>query len=299
MHLTQEQLALSRGAAARFGVTLQRLTSVSETATSWLVRANEPSTLSGEERTGNERGELYTLMLLSSTCCHEAALAFSESLSSDVFESGSIVDMMIDDEHGSAYLFEYHPRVSLQTLWSCRDATLAEMATALIAILAISVRMLRLGYCLGEISLDQLGVDRTGAMMLLHPGDMHAGQRAHPCCERGVATQSVTAILDAILATEDARPLKTVAVLALEQELQEDPLEVGLHAVAQVITPSRIYLSDSIEKLNHRMVRRSAAQEPLQSSRGRTLSDGGVSALNHDKRKGLLAVSWLRVPSLR
>lgn len=290
MNITQEQLALARGAAVQFGVTLQRLTSVSDEATSWLVHTNELSALSGGDSTGREPGELYTLLLLSRSCSHEAALAFTESQSSDVFQGGAIVDMMMDEEGSTAYIFEYHPRVSLQTLWSCRDASVAEMATALIAVLAMSVRMLRLGYCLGEISLNQLGVDCLGTVMLLHPGNMHAGQLAHPCCDRGVTTRSVTAILDSTLATEDAGPLKTAALLALEHELQEDALEVGLHAVAQVITPSRIYLNASIEQLNRSRARQSAPQMPLKPSRGHAFDIRGYLRSISAKKKGLQPV---------
>lgn len=270
MNIPDLHLQTAVDAASKFEVKVVRLLEDSERTSRWLVRSTrEHDAVEIGQAIAHEE-VLYVLLVLHRAVTHEAGLAFTEVQSSDALAEGSIVDMFIDERIGFGFLFEYRAVLSIHTVFEHRAPTLAELATLLLAVLALSVRIRVLGYCLGVVTGNSLAVDSDGAILVYDPAAMHSVHQESGCCARGVSLDSVLSLLKELGEEETSSILADAARLSLEEAATENSLEVGLHVVKQIVTPSRIRFDDAVERLP-------------QSSKGPILNDAMPTQSNQLK----------------
>lgn len=236
-------------AAAKFEAEVIRLLYRSERTSRWLVRLRPSSFVGDSDDVAEESHDLAVLVLISQTVCQEAGFAFTEAQASESFAGAAIVDMCVDDSVGFALVFEYRTALSVGTIFEHRAPILGELATLLLGVLAISTRLRTLGYCLGALTQDVLGVDTEGSILVLEPGRMHASRQESDCCSHGVLVESVFALLTRWSDDVPTALLTDAARLALGAGSAENAVEVGMHVVNQIVTPCRIHLDASVARL--------------------------------------------------
>jgi hypothetical protein len=157
--------------------------------------------------------------------------------------------MFIDDCDDFAFLFHYQPVLSVGTIFAHRVPSLGEQATLLLGVLALSVRVRTLGYCLGAVTEQVVGVDVDGSILIIEPAEMHACSEDSECCAHGVHLESLFSLLTRWSHDVPTGLLTDAARVALVTDSAENALEVGMHVVNQIVTPSRIHLDVSIGRL--------------------------------------------------
>lgn len=247
MNQQLEFLTRAFEAAALFDLKLRRMLHKDVTSQSWLVTHGNSSL---DEARGSELGSgapLYRMVILGTPAESNAVLAFTEAQADETALELGIVDMCIDERIGAVFVFDYQPALSMETNWNNNPPSVAELCSALIAVLAIMVRVNRLGYCLGKLGLDSLMVDRCGAVFLRDAGDMHSSSVGRQCCASGVDGAALIALVGAATPETDVDPVLSALQYSLECDSGESALEVGVHHFSLFVTPATIQLRTQLD----------------------------------------------------
>lgn len=256
MRLAATHLSRAAEAATRFGVRLLRPTVVTDSAMRWVVVEDLPHP-TGE---GSESLQLRTLLVLFDERKQVEHLAFTELLSDETQSPSAIIDMLIDPRLGFAYLFDYSPTLSLDSIAQHARLNGGQLGSLVIACAALATRARRAGYCLSTLEAERMLIDVLGGVWLADSGRAHAFESpgallregkadavertmdAHSCCTWGMDPSSLLAMLAAVGQPDAVAALSSSVTETFDAAQHEDLLEVATHFISQVVSPAKMVL---------------------------------------------------------
>jgi hypothetical protein len=233
--------------SARFNLTLQRKLSESANSSRWIVRPASSSVPVRDKSAPVE--QLFELLLMPSTGDDAEKLAFTEVLADEYEGDGHLVDMLIDHEHGFAWLFSYEASLPLREVSRQSLLTAGQLASVLIAIVALGSRARNAGYCISGPDADALHVSSSAALSLKSATGFHAAAPAsRDCCARGFDTSALMTLFAEVGEPVALEILRDIIQALDEASLDENALEVCLHLIREVLTPQEILLPSGIDR---------------------------------------------------
>jgi len=265
--------------AERFRVRLVRSLPSSAGTSRWLVRdINETSGVAPADG-GADLFELIVLHESTDDDC-DARLCFLELHSDEQSSGGALQDVCIDPELGMALVLTYQPSLDLAALRAQQVLSAGECATVLLAVIAFGVRARAMGYCLGEISPQQLLVDELGSVRAQHAKGMHAcAEGDQECCVRGIALSALAHVASVVSGTAGEH-LAAALIHQLHVVAPNDhPLEVAVHTFTGEVTPKRLRLITDIRNVQ------TSEPEPIQ---------GALANHSHQRSRAEVALARLQ-----
>jgi len=233
--------------AEAFGVRLHRMLCDEKQQKRWL--AYSPHQTIPEENSSVVERKLFELLLMPGLGSDLEKIAFTEILADEFAGSGGLVDMVIDARFGFAWMFSYETRVSLRTISREHLLSAGQLATLLIALVALGSRARNVGYCISCPAADALYVGSSGAVTVAAATGFHAvTENRGQCCAQGFDSASTLQVFKEV-GEPDALPLIHEVIQSLRTiSADENLLEVCIHLIQEVLIPQRIQLPGRVSQ---------------------------------------------------